>query len=390
MTERVTERAPRRLPRACGGNLGPYAGGTRSQASASCARGGWLSGKRIAARLQLYVLIWLGMAACTGGGQAHGSATLAGAHVLPTLPSAIDRIIDLVPGQPELVIEIDVARLRATRSVAPLLARLWQAPAGSAVESSAVARFAAPLTPQGAVTASRASEIAWRDVDALVMCAYALGTPQAQTLFLLAAPATAIAPSVGAVELASGQWAVGPEGVVAQALSEIADPSGAAASPWRRARHAAWPAGAQAAAVSVHAQLAAPAWQAVWQTLWHASPALASDTGETREPLTAVARRPVVASLWFDIEDDAALVLQLAAPPDDAAAASEMGRAVVTLLQRWRNLELVQQLGLISVLRTARVATRGPVARVEMVVPPQLWQRTVARLTRALPPVVAH
>src|SRR5437868_11983325 len=118
----------------------------------------------------------------------------------------------MLPQGAQVVIEVDLARLRANPVVGAVVTRALADPdAGETSEAPAAAwlrgalRGAAPESPLVAA-------------DQLVLAAYGVGTAQAATLTLLAAPRDI----AGAARVAEGVYALGPPEWIDQAEQRVA------------------------------------------------------------------------------------------------------------------------------------------------------------------------
>src|SRR5215831_18528900 len=174
---------------------------------------------------------WLAAAGC-GGGQ---GALLAPSSAASAPASPADRLLALVPQGAQIVVEIDLARLRGNPVVGAVVARAL------AERSGEVAGMPAPPLAVA---------------DQLVLAAYGVGTAQAATLTVLAAPRDI----AGATRLADGLYAVGPPEWIEQAQQRaalVAEPAIAIrAEPELLAlRGHAMPANAPGAALRITARL---------------------------------------------------------------------------------------------------------------------------------------
>jgi hypothetical protein len=279
------------------------------------------------------------LAACGGRGRAPVTAVTAAA---PRVPSAADRALPLLPPGAQLVIELDLARLRANPVVGALVARL-----------------AIPGAPPGEALA-----------DYLIVAAYGLGTAEQATLTLVISARDV----PDATRLVDGTWVLGPADWVAQVEARaalVAAGKPLAAPPALLAlRDRAVPPGAPGAALRITAELP-----------FDARVALAR--------LTGLEQAPARLGLWADVVDDAALVLdaeaeptakRTARPADPLAASLRRGLATVAADPA------IRALGLPSTLSGAKLVTNGTWVRVILAVGPNHLKRVVERALHQLPP----
>jgi hypothetical protein len=277
-------------------------------------------------------------------------------------PAAVDltvteRMLAMLPPGAQVVVELDLARLRANPVVGPVAA---QALADTG-----------PLLPAGVVWSPLAL------ADQVVLAAYGVGTAQAATLTMLAAPREV----AGTTRLADGFYVVGPADWVDQAQQRVALAStGDAGFAIRAApellalRDHALPAGAPGAALRITARLP-----------FDARIALARETG-----LDAA---PAQLSAWGDVADDLALILDCdAADPgnrSDGKAGDAAARLTATLrraLAALADQPTVRALGLASSLAGTKLVTRGTWVRAIVAIGPAHLKRVVARARALLPP----
>src|SRR5438045_1586336 len=137
------------------------------------------------ARLALGLALGAGLA--LGVAQACGGSTPTTATTAEPVPAAgTERLLAMLPQGAQVVAELALARLRANPVVGALVRRALSEPRAIA---------GVPAGPLG-------------DADSVVLAAYGVGTAQAATLTLLAAPVATLA---GAIRIADGVYAIGPE-----------------------------------------------------------------------------------------------------------------------------------------------------------------------------------
>ena len=265
--------------------------------------------------------------------------------VPPRATTAGDALLARLPAGAAIVLEVDVARLRANAVVGALVTALVT-PAG-----------ADGAEPAQALAAMTAAPLA--GARALVQASYDVGTPRATTITVVdgeGAPPEATA-------LGGGAWALAVEGDVARLL-EVAGggPSLADDRPLAALRARAMPAAAEGAAARLTARLDEPARREL-------------------AALLGLSDAPAAISAWLDVADDLALVAWVAGPP------RTWGPVLVRLRDRAARLPAVALLGLAPALASATVAREPAAARLTVVVPPGRLGRAVLRAREHLAPV---
>jgi len=289
--------------------------------------------------------------ACGGDAKPLASATVEAA------PATVsERMLAMLPPGAQVVIEIDLARLRANPVVGPVVTR-------ALAERVAALPAGVPASPLG-------------DAAQVVLAAYGVGTAQAVTLTLLSGPHEL----AGTTRIADGFYAVGPPDWVDQAQQRVAlAHTGEAQFAIRAApallalRGHAMPDRAPGAALRLTAQLP-----------FDARIALARQTG-----LDAA---PAQVSAWADVADDLALIVDCdAADPGDQRDPRHPGdaprRLEATLrgaLSAIEDLPAVRMLGLPASLDGAKLVTRGTWVRAIIAIGPAHLQRVVGRATTLL------
>ena len=253
----------------------------------------------------------------------------------PVPRSGPGQLLAYVPAGAQLLVEIDVARLRANPVVGELVRRL--------VDAESPVNPGVPLPP--GLPASM------RGVDAIVLASFGVGSDDAQTLTLLQ-----VAPNhtVAGVEVGVGVVAVGPENLVAQALL-----MGNAARGLALAHRM------SAALLAARQRIELPGTDAsALRITATVSPAAAATLGV-----------PTTLAVWSDVVDDAAILL------------SCPRASVDTLAQRLRQLsqhKMVRLLGLAPSLAQLRVQHTAPWSRIIVVIAPGPLRRAVQRGLAAL------
>ena len=276
-------------------------------------------------------------------------------------PTVSERMIAMLPQGAQVIIEVDLARLRASPVVGDVVTR---ALAARTAELAGV-----PASPLAIA-------------DQIVLAAYGVGTAQAATVTVLASPREL----PGATKLADGFYAVGPPDWVDQAQQRVALAStgeikfALTADPEMLAlRRHAMPDKAPGASVRLTARLP-----------FDARISLARQTG-----LDAA---PAQVSAWADVADDAALIVDCdAADPGDrrpderrSDAAKRLEATLRGALAAVADQPAIRLLGLPSSFAGAKLVTRGSWVRAIVAIGPLHLQRIVERaavLLRELPAV---
>ena len=264
-------------------------------------------------------------------------------------------MLALLPEGAQLVVEIDLARLRANAVVGD-------------VAGKALAQLGADARIPGVPIAVQGSPLA--GADTIVMAAYGVGTAQAATLTILEtkqdlADSTRIAPDL---------VAIGPDDWVGQLQARAAIDAQHALAPspeLLRLRDHAMPPGATGAVLRVTARLP-----------FDARIAFARQTG-----LDAA---PAQLSVWGDVADDLAIVVDAdAADPGDKLgkdAARRLAQAFQGVLEAVAGDTTIQALGVPRSLTDARLVTQGTWVRAIVAVGPHHLGRAVERARAMLGP----
>lgn len=290
--------------------------------------------------------------ACSGGGARQlPPAKPAAPHVV----TGTEHVLALLPDGAQLIVEIDLARLRKN-------------PVVGDVATKALAQLGADAKLPGMPIAVQGSPLA--AADAVVMAAYGVGTADAATLTILQtkqnlADSTRIAPDL---------VAIGPDEWTSQLASRAAIDAQHPLAPkdeLLRLRDHAMPPGATGAIVRVTARLP-----------FDARIAFARQTG-----LDAA---PAQLSLWADVADDLAIVVDAdAADPGDKAAHDAAKRLAGTIkgtLDAVADDPTVKSLGVPGSLTGAHLVTQGSWVRAIVAVGPHHLQRAVERARAMLGP----
>lgn len=283
--------------------------------------------------------------------------------------TATDRILPLLPDGAQLIIEVDLARLRANPVV------------GALVTSALTGEGLPPLPVEVPV-----SPLA--HADAVVLASYGVGTAQAATVTVLATTH----PVAGATPLADGLVALGPPAWIAQLEARAAvaglgaapevttttevvaaapDPAGAlvAAADLLALRDHAMPEAAPGASLRVTARLP-----------FDARVALARQTGLDAPPAQV--------SIWADVVDDLAIVIDAdAADPGDRGAkhpARRLEAGMRGLLAALAEDPTLRALGISRSLASAKLVVRGTWLRTIIAIGPARLRRVVERANASL------
>ncbi len=282
------------------------------------------------------------IAACGGGGR-----TTSTVLVPERTATAGDALLAQLPAGAELLIEIDLARLRANPVVGTVATELLVAP------PELVVAAAAPLG----------------DASALAMAAYRVGTPDATTITVVVGgerPAEAI-------DLGGDRWALSVEGDVAAVLAaNDGGPSLAGDDRLLAVRAWAMPAAADAASLRLTARLPTAA-----------RAQLAAALG--------IAAAPAVVSVWGDVADDLAVVVRLAdEPAGDRRPEPPWLPAIGVLRDRVAADAALAALGLARPIAGAEIHRDDDGVRVAILIAPGRLRRAVERwrIQRGSPGVV--
>ncbi len=293
------------------------------------------------------LVLALALAGCGGAADAGGGALGPGPiAVPPRAATAGEPLLALLPAGADVIVEIDLARLRANPVVGEIAAA-WLAGAEVAVPLSGDAVEPALL----------------RVADAVVLAAYRVGTADAATLTLLAGAAVPGDAVPGARVIAAGVLAVGPAALLDDASAAAA--GAREVEPALRAlRATAMPAQAEGATLRVTARLG-----------FDARIALASALGADVAPATL--------SVWGDVADDLAVIARV----DGAGERGEVAalRAMIArTVEGVAALPAVRLLGLAPSLRAVRLSTDEDGVDVVGLIGPRRLARAARRARAAL------
>jgi len=289
--------------------------------------------------VRVAVLICVALFACGGARRPATSKP-----VETRIATTGDRIMALLPEGAQLIIEIDLARLRANPVVGKLVT--------DALTGPALPGFDFPLSPLV-------------KAEALVLASYGIGTSNAATVTVLATSEAV----PNSVPIGEGLVALGPEQWTAQLEARAAIVGTgqkikvAASKELLALRDHAMPPGAPGAAVRLTARLS-----------FDARVALARQTGLDAPPAQV--------SIWGDVVDDLAIIVDAdAVDPGDKAKkpTKRLEAGVRTILAGLAGEPAIQALGLPSSLSGARIVAKGTWVRAIIAIGPAHLQRVVKR-----------
>jgi hypothetical protein len=273
-------------------------------------------------------------------------------------PTPGENVLALLPDGAQVIVELDLARLRANATVGETAK---QALGGLGAETHVPGL---PVSVLGSPLAN---------ADQVVLAAYGVGTAQAATITVL----TTKAEVPGGVRISPGLVALGPEDWVSQLQTRAAL---AAEHPLAvpdavvKLRDHAMPQGATGAIVRITARLP-----------FDARVALAR--------MTNVDAAPAELSLWCDIADDLAIVVDADAvdPGDhDAKSAKDSARrlahSIRGVLAGLADSPAIRELGVPTSLADARLVTEGSWVRTIVDVGPRHLARVAERARAMLAP----
>lgn len=266
----------------------------------------------------------------------------------PRAPSPADAMVALLPDGAQVIVEIDLARLRANAVVGET-AKQWLASLGAETRLPAL-----PLSVVGSPLAT---------ADEVVMAAYGVGTAQAITITLVLTK-TEIP---NGARLSPDVVALGPEDWIGQLATRqaLADQHPLAIpTALQKLRDHAMPTGATGAIVRVTARLS-----------FDARVALAR--------MTNLDAAPAELSLWCDVADDLAIVVDAnASDPgakNDKQAARRLAHTIRGVLGSLAEAEPIKALGIPNSLADARLVAEGSWVRTIVDVGPRHLARVTER-----------
>ncbi len=282
-----------------------------------------------------------------GGGRARTKVPSKVSTAIPRAITAGDHMLALLPDGAQLVVEVDLARLRANKVVGPLIIKV--------LGDKGIPQLAG-----------------FSDADSVVFAAYGLGTKDAGTLTLF----TAKQALQGATPITKDIYALGGADWIDQVKAREKIDAASGLSPSKELlalRERAMPEAAPGASIRISARLT-----------FDARIALARITG--------IENAPGQLSVWVDVADDLAIIVDADAtdPGDKAkpqATVKRMSATVQAALATLAQEPAVIALGLPSSITGAKLATRGSWIRTIIAIGPRHLQRVVERATVFFEPV---
>ncbi len=307
-----------------------------------------------------WLVVVLVACACGGGG---GKARPTTVRQTPVAQRTADWMLALLPEGVQLVVEVDLARLRAN-------------PIVGEVATQALAEMGAETRLPGLPIAVQGSPLA--SADFLVLGGYGVGTPQAATVILLATKAEVTGARRVAADISvigDPDWAdqIANRAAIATLMPDAPAPLGSrlpivASEELARLRDHAMPDKAPGAIVRVSARLPFDARVAFAQ-------------------LMGVDSAPAQLSIWADVVDDFAIIIDAdAADPGDKDAKGARKRLVAALTRMLASLARdpgVRAIGISNNLANAKLVEQGTWVRVIIQVGPRQLARATQRV-RAL------
>lgn len=310
-----------------------------------------------------WLLVVLLVAGC-GGKRGHTTTT--STPQAPIAVSLADWMIAVLPAGTQVVVEVDLARLRANATIGAVATRVL---AGLGAESRVPGL---PMAVEGSPLAH---------ADAVVLGAYGVGTPQAATVIVLATKAEV----TGATKIAADLVVLGPDEWTAQvaaraAIAELAPDAPAPlggrlpvtlAEELALLRDHAMPQKAPGSVLRITARLP-----------FDARIALARQTG--------LEAAPAQLSVWADVVDDFGIIIDAdAADPGEKnakAARKQLAASLRGFLNTIATDPAVRALGLANNIAGARFVEQGTWVRAIIEVGPRQLARAAERARAMLPP----
>jgi hypothetical protein len=301
--------------------------------------------RALAVALALTIVLGLLHVACGPRGGKRGPG---GGRAMHSPTTLAERIIALLPDGAQVLVEIDLVRLRSNAVVGDV-ARTYLAELGRDARLPGI-----PIDVQGSPLAS---------ADVVVLAAYGVGTAQAASVVVLGTKAEV----TGGVRLAPDLVALGPEEWTSQLAARAAIGEHAPIAPslsLMPLRDHAMPANAPGAMFRLTAELS-----------FDARVALARQTG--------LETAPARVSIWADVVDDLAIIIDTdAADPGDKHAkdaTARLSRALTVVYQAASHEPALRAIGLSSALREPRMITERTWVRTIITVGPRQLKRAADR-----------
>ncbi len=310
-----------------------------------------------------WLLVVALVAAC--GGRA-GRSTTTATPTTPVATTVADWMVAVLPTGVQIVVEVDLKRLRSNEVVGEVATRLL-ADMGDEQKLPGL-----PMNVQGSPLAK---------ADAMVLGAYGVGTPQAATIIVLATTedvtgSTRIAANL--VVLGPDEWTsqVAMRSAIAKLAPDVPAPLGerlpvTLADELARLRDHAMPAKAPGSLLRLTARLP-----------FDARIALARQTG--------IEAAPAQISVWADVVDDFGLIFDADAADPGEKNAKAARKLVASSLQRFfasiASDRSIRALGLANNIAGARFVEQGTWVRAIIEVSPRQLARAVERARAMLGP----
>ncbi|HUH04253.1 MAG TPA: hypothetical protein VML75_19785 [Kofleriaceae bacterium] len=288
------------------------------------------------------LLLVLGCAAACGGNDP--PARVPEPEVPVRAATGAEPLLAVLPAGAALIVELDLARVRANPTAAPMVHALGAAPVMVREEDAMLAL--------GQVLLQRA--------DAVVLASYRVGGDDAATLIAVR-PANALEGTT----VIGGVGLLGPKAWIERARAASGDSAATVAGDTRllAVRASAMPAEASGAALRISGVLD-----------FEARVAMAS-----RFELDVV---PASISVWGDLADDLAVVALLGG--DKLGEGASYARAVKRVLDRMADEPALVWLGLGGVVGGATIESSERIARVVLLMSPKRFTLTSKRLVKQL------
>lgn len=260
-----------------------------------------------------------------------------------------DELLAMVPAGADLVLEVDIARLRTNPVMAPLVSELAEQLSGT--------RDVGP--PAGRAMLDPPPGDWLQTMDAVLLCAYHVGREQAAAVTLIRGrvPFGERLDDQTSI-LAPGEWVARVRSVTAGQTPPLSDDR-----MLMRERTGAMPARATGGFLRVAARLG-----------FQARVELAS-----RLDLDQV---PTAISLWADVADDFALVSRLRGDEPDAGAS--LAQAATAGLARLAQIPWIRARYLHFILHGVDISAEPTAAQMTLIIGPRRLERLVARVIRSL------
>jgi hypothetical protein len=302
-----------------------------------------------AGRVAVLAAVLVACGACGRGGKPAAPA-------VPTKPQTLaERALGMLPDGAQIVIELDLARLRANAVVGEVATRVF---ADVSIDNKLPGL---PGTGQGSATGGQGSPLAHADL--VVMASYGVGTDNAVTITLLATKDEVS----GAARLAPDLVVLGPDEWVRQVEARAAIATRTplhASEELMRLRDHAMPDQAPGAVLRVTALLS-----------FDARVAMAREIG--------IKLAPARLSIWADVVDDVAMIIDAdAADPGDKTSKDTFERmraGIHGLLGEAASEPALRALGVSSALTDARFVEQKTWLRAIIAIGPRQLARVVER-----------